>query len=87
MSSHYDDLMELWRDGHTITFDDVTLSTMVLSANQVSYNGDRLGSRVYHPAKNIMESNVTTIDDIRTAADLLKGQILRTPAINSPGLV
>ena len=30
MSSHYDDLMELWRDGHTITFDDVTLSTMVL---------------------------------------------------------
>jgi threonine dehydratase len=33
-----------------------------------------------------MESNVITIDDIRTAADLLKGQILRTPAINSPGL-
>ncbi len=31
MSSHYDDLMEFWRDGHTITFDDVTLSTMVLS--------------------------------------------------------
>lgn len=31
MSSHYDDLMELWRDGHTISFDDVTLSTMVLS--------------------------------------------------------
>jgi len=33
-----------------------------------------------------MENNVITIDDIRTAADLLKGQILRTPAINSPEL-
>lgn len=31
MSAHYDDLLALWRDGHTITFEDVTLSTMVLS--------------------------------------------------------
>ncbi len=31
MSAHYDDLIEYWRDGHTITFDEAVLSTLTLS--------------------------------------------------------
>ncbi len=40
---------------------------------------------MYDPP-DAMENDVINIEDIRTAADLLEGQVLRTPAISAPGL-